>query len=212
MFCRLTRWIDRITPIVFQIERRPGAKISLTDYLLRHPVNDASRVSVYNYTITVAKIRIISNSLGYAKLDNTAGLMKAKSKVSNVLAKKSAIFKLVCKSPPDQGEKSCAQTSTNQPKMAEICISECNDRKAAKVAEPITECQLSQLEIPSIPNNYICNFPLTSLKLKKLIKLSFQYPDITSEISSEIEEVDARLEAVTTGSSDVKCNTVISIP
>ena len=88
MFCRLTRWIDRITPIVFQIERRSGAKISLTDYLLRHPVNDASRVSVYNYTITVAKIRIISNSLGYAKLDNTAGLMKAKSKVSNVLAKK----------------------------------------------------------------------------------------------------------------------------
>ena len=148
MFCRLTRWIDRITPIVFQIERRSGAKISLTDYLLRHPVNDASRVSVYNYTITVAKIRIISISLGYAKLDNTA-----KSKVSNVLAKKSAICKLVCKNPPDQGEKSCAQTSTNQPKMAEICISECNDRKAAKVAEPITECQLSQLEVRTYPEN-----------------------------------------------------------
>ena len=150
---KLTRWIDRITPFVFQIERTPGAKISLTDYLLRHPVDDASRVSVYDCTVTVAKFRIISNSLGYAKLDNTAGLMKAKSKVSNVLAKKSAICKLVCKSPPDQGEKSCAQTSTNQLKMAEICISECNERKAAKVAEPITECQLSQFEVRTYPEN-----------------------------------------------------------
>ena len=35
---------------------------------------------------------------------------------------------------------------------------------------------------------------------------------ITSGSSSEVEVVDARLEAVTTGVRDVKCNTVISIP
>ena len=48
--------------------------------------------------------------------------------------------------------------------------------------------------------------------LNKLIKLLLRRPEITSRSSSEVEVVDAQLEVVTTGSSDVIYNTVISIP
>ena len=52
---------------------------------------------------------------------------------------------------------------------------------------------------------------MVSNDLKKLIKLLLRRPEITSRGSSEIEVVDAQMEAVTTGSSDVICNAVISI-
>ena len=53
---------------------------------------------------------------------------------------------------------------------------------------------------------------MTSLNLKKLNKLLLQHPEIMSGSSSEIEVLDARLEAETTHTRDLKCNTVISIP
>ena len=43
----------------------PGAKIGLADYLSRHPVGQATRVSLYDNTFTVAKLQSITNSLGY---------------------------------------------------------------------------------------------------------------------------------------------------
>ena len=70
-----------------------------------------------------------------------------------------------------------------------------HDRRGAKVIQSITGCQLSELEI-----------------LKKFNTLLLRHPDITSGSSSEIEVADARLEAMTTGLSDVKRNTVTSIP
>ena len=33
---RLTRWIDRLLPIQFDIEQLPGAKMELVDYISRH--------------------------------------------------------------------------------------------------------------------------------------------------------------------------------
>ena len=53
---------------------------------------------------------------------------------------------------------------------------------------------------------------MTSINLKKLNKLLLRHPEITSGSSSEVEVVDARLEAETTHTRDVKCNTVTSLP
>ena len=96
-------------------------------------------------------------------------------------------------------------------------IIECNDRKGAKIVKSITECELRESDINSIVNNNLPfgkrNIPImTSLNLKKLNKLLLKHPEITSGSSSEVEVVDARLEAETKHTRDVKCNTVISIP
>ena len=53
---------------------------------------------------------------------------------------------------------------------------------------------------------------MTSINLKKLNRLLLRHPENTSGRSSEVEVVDARLEAETTYTRDVKCNTVISTP
>ena len=45
-----------------------------------------------------------------------------------------------------------------------------------------------------------------------LNKLPLRHPEITSGSSSEVDVVDVRLEAETTHTRDVKCNTVISLP
>ena len=65
MFSCLTRWIDRIIPFDFKIEHMPRTEIGLADYLSRHPVGKTSRVSLYDNTFTVTKLRSIINSLGY---------------------------------------------------------------------------------------------------------------------------------------------------
>ena len=75
MFSRLTRWIDRVIPFDFVIEHMPGAKIGLADYLSRHPVGEATRVSLYDNTFTVAKLHSITNSLGY--INTNKGIIKA---------------------------------------------------------------------------------------------------------------------------------------
>ena len=74
MFSRLTRWI-------YRIEHMPWAKIGLADYLSRHPVGKATRVSLYENSFTVAKLQSISNFLGY-KGQNTTGVAISKSKTN----------------------------------------------------------------------------------------------------------------------------------
>ena len=62
MLGRLTRWSDRIIPFDFFIENMPMAKIEIADYVSRHPVGEAQRISRYDYTFTVAKITSINKS------------------------------------------------------------------------------------------------------------------------------------------------------
>ena len=40
---RLTRWIDRLLPFQLDIEHLPGAKMSLVDYISRHPSQKAEK-------------------------------------------------------------------------------------------------------------------------------------------------------------------------
>ena len=87
----------------------------------------------------------------------------------------------------------------------------------AHIVKSITECQLREFAMNSFTNE---NIPfdnknkstMTSISLKKLNKLLLRHPEITSGSSSEVEVVDARLEAETTHTRYVKWNTVISIP
>ena len=151
LFSRLIRWIDRTLPFYFEIENMPGPK-SVWPTLSRHPDGVASSVSVYDILFTVIKVRSINKSLGYRNLDNTIGVVKTKSRKSNASPTKNAICKCGCETPPDEGGTSCVQESTNH--MADICISECNDRDEVKVVKSISECKLSECQINFFSNLY----------------------------------------------------------
>ena len=208
IFSRLTRWIDRITPFDFVIEHMPGAKIGLADYLSRHPVGEATRVSLYDNTFTVAKLHSITNSLGY--INTNKGIIKA-PKESIVSAKDIQVGNDRINSPSEEGVKTRDRRPTKKR------IAKCNDREGAKIVKSITECKLRESDINSTVNS---NSPftqtntstMTSLNLKKLNKLLLKHPEITSGSSSDVEIVDARLEAETQNTRDIRCNTVTSIP
>ena len=212
MFSRLTRWMDRIIPFNFVIEHMPGAKIGLADYLSRHPVGEATRVSLYDNTFTVAKLQSITNSLGY--INTNKKIIKA-PKESIVSAKDIQVGNDRINFPSEEGVKTRDRRPTNQKPVKRIA--ECNDREGAKIVKSITECKLRESDINSTVNS---NSPftktntstMTTLNLKKLNKLLFKYPEITSGSSSEVEIVDARLEAEIKHTRDIRCNTVISIP
>ena len=212
MFSRLTRWIDRIIPFDFVIEHMPGAKIGLADYLSRHPVGEATRVSLYDNTFTVAKLLSITNSLGY--INTNKGIIKA-PKESIVSAKDIQVGNDRINSPSEEGVKTRDRRPTNQKPVKRIA--KCNDREGAKIVKSITECKLRESDINSTVNS---NSPFTqtntstmiSINLKKLNNFLLKHPEITSGSSSEVEIVDARLEAETQNTRDIRCNTVISIP
>ena len=207
MFGRLTRWIDRIIPFDFVIEHMPGAKSGLVDYLSRHPVGEATRMSLYDNTFTVAKLHSITNSLGYKKQKNTGGTIN-KSRKLVVSANERRIGASNLNSPPEEGGKTRDHRLANQ--KAVMRIIEYNDRKGANIVKLITECQLREFAINSFKNSN--KSTMTSINLKKLNKLFLRHPEITSGSRSEVEVVDARLEAETTHTRDVKCITLISIP
>ena len=134
MFSRLTRRIDRIIPFDFVIEHMPGAKIGLADYLSRHHVGDATRVSLYDNTFTVVKLQSITNSLGYN--NTTKGTIKT-SKRSVVSAKDIQIGNDKPNSPSEEGVKTRDIRLTIQKPVKHII--DCNDRKGAKIVKSITE-------------------------------------------------------------------------
>ena len=212
MFSRLTRWIDRIIPFDFVIEHTPGAKIGLADYQSRHPVGEATRVSLFDNTFTVAKLQSITNSLGY--INTNKRIIKA-PKESIVSAKDIQVGNDRINFPSEEGVKTRDCRPTNQKPVKRIA--ECNDREGAKIVKSITECKLRESDINSTVNS---NSPFTktntstmkSLNLKKLNKLLLKYPEITSGSCSKVEIVDARLEAEIKHTRDIRCNTVISIP
>ena len=68
MFRRLTRWLDRLIPLNFEVEHMPVVKIGLAEYHLRHPNSEAKTVSAYDSMFTYAKNRSIQSALGY-KID-----------------------------------------------------------------------------------------------------------------------------------------------
>ena len=212
MFSRLTRWIDRIIPFDFVIEHMPGAKIGPADYLSRHPVGEATRVSLYDNTFTVAKLHSMTNSLGY--INTNKGIIKA-PKESIVLAKDIQVGNDRINSPSEEGVKTRDRRPTNQKPVKRIA--KCNDREGAKIVKSITECKLRESDINSNVNSdspftQTNTSTMTSINLKKLNKLLLKHPEITSGSSSEVEIVDARLEAETQNTRGIRCNTAISIP
>ena len=173
IFSRLTRWIDRIIPFDFVIEHMPAAKIGLADYLSRHPVGEAALVSLYDNTFTVAKLRSITNSLGYNKQKTTGGTINT-SRNLVVSANERRIGEIGFKSPLEEGDKTRDHRLANQNALK--LIIEFNDRKGANIVKSITECQLREFAINSFTNNNISfdkknNSTMTSLNLKKLNKL-----------------------------------------
>ena len=60
---RLTRWIDRLVPFQFDIEHLPGARMGLVNYISRHPIQKAKKVSAYDEGYIVAKLKLIFASI-----------------------------------------------------------------------------------------------------------------------------------------------------
>ena len=68
---RLTRWIDRLLPSQFDIEKLPGAKMGLVDYFSRHPNQKAKEVSACNEEFIVAKLNLFSASVNSLNIKST---------------------------------------------------------------------------------------------------------------------------------------------
>ena len=73
MFSRLARWLDRLIPLDFRIEHKPGAKIGLADYLSRHPSREATPISTCGNMFVVAKINLIRPALGFNDSNTSRG-------------------------------------------------------------------------------------------------------------------------------------------
>ena len=192
----------------------PGSRICLVDYLSTHPVGEATRVSLYDNTFTVAKLHSITNSLGYKKQKTTGGAINKWRKLV-VSANEHQIRASTRNFQPEEGGKTRDHRVANQ--NAVTGIIEFNDRKGANIVKSITEGQLRESAINFFTTNKIHfqnnnNSTMKSFNLKKLNKLLLRHPEITSGSSSEVEVVDATLEAVKTSIRDDKCITVISIP
>ena len=182
-------------------------------------MGEATRVSFYDNTFTVAKLQSITNSLGY--IDTNKGIIKA-SRKSVVSAKDVQVGNDRINFPSEEGVKTRDRRPTNQKPVKRIA--ECIDRVGAKIVKSITEYKLRESEINSTVNSSppfnktsyesikTNTSTMTSLNLKKLNKLLLKHPEITSGSSSEVEIVEARLEAETHHTRDIRCNTVISIP
>ena len=79
-----SRWLDRLTPFDFQMEHKPGAKIGLGDFLLRHPSSYAKPVSTYDSMFTVAKISIIRSAFGFQKKNFSKGKIESPMANNNI--------------------------------------------------------------------------------------------------------------------------------
>ena len=60
---RLTRWVDRLLPFNFTIDRLPGSKVGLVDYISREPQQKAVNISAYEEQFIVAKLNVIKRSV-----------------------------------------------------------------------------------------------------------------------------------------------------
>ena len=124
-----------------------GATIGLADYLLRHPVGEATRVSLYDNTFTVAKLQSITNSLGYIKTNKV--IIKA-SRNSVVSANDIQVGNDRVNSPSEEGVKTRDIRLINQKPVKRIV--ECNDREGAKIVKSITDRKFRESDINSIVN------------------------------------------------------------
>ena len=160
--------------------------------------------------VTVDIIRSNKNFFGY-ELEKTTGVAKQnRAKIIECFSKWKRKMEKRLQTSTGWGRE-IMQSRINQSKGSDQSVTECNDREGAKILKSVTECQLSEFEINSFPFNQICNFSMASINLENLSTPLFLYPEFTSGSSSEVEVSNARLEAVTTGSRDMKCHTVISI-
>ena len=60
---RLTRWIDRLLPLHFNIEHIPGTRMGLVDYISRQPNQKAKSVTQYDEEFMVATISRIRDAI-----------------------------------------------------------------------------------------------------------------------------------------------------
>ena len=119
MFSRLTRWLDRLIPVDFRIEHKPGAQIGLTDYLSLHPSREATPISTYDNMFTFAKINLIRTALGFNVSNTSRGYKSSnyKSKGPHITAEnQQSINRLEVLSRDEsvEGGKTCKRNSTNQ--------------------------------------------------------------------------------------------------
>ena len=90
---RLTRWIDRLIPIHFDIRHLAGNKMGLKDYMSRSPVSLAKPPSEYDEEFVVASINAFINKLEL--IDNVI--------LNNMSKQNKAQFELIKKRAKNKG-------------------------------------------------------------------------------------------------------------
>ena len=198
MFSRLTRWLDSLISVDFQVERKSGAKIGLADYLSRHPSLDAKPVSTYDSMFTVAKISRIGSALGVEK----EAFSKCRLEFPPVTNNR-RVCNISNRKPPVEGEQSCGGNWTNH--RATNCFSGRSIKFSGNLVGNIIEADFGYL---NSSNTNIQNSKSNSIMERKIRKLLERHPSISS--SDEIEEIDQDIQAATTEVRSIKTNTIIS--
>ena len=115
-------------------------------------MGEATRVSFYDNTFTVAELHSITNLLVYNKQKTTGGTINTSRKLV-VSANERRIKEINSNSPPEEGSKTRDHRLANQNAVKRTI--ECNDRKGANIVKSITECQLREFAINSFTNKNI---------------------------------------------------------
>ena len=97
-------------------------------------------MSLYDNTFTVAKLRLINNSLCY-QVQKSTGVAISKSSKLVVSANENKIGPSNRKLPLDEGENSRDRLTTNQ--NAAMRIIECNDREGEKIVKLISKLSIA---------------------------------------------------------------------
>ena len=212
VFSRLTRWLDRLIPLDFNVEHKPGAKIGLADYLSRHPSKEATPISTYDNMFTVAKINSTHTNLGFVQSNTSQGheVYNNTSKGQQIKAHKQQsinILEISSRFQPVEGVKSCERKLTNQNRTQGSNQRLCNLREILVGA--ITQLEETRLNLNSNSNIHI----EMDLSMKQWEKCLKQHPSLDSS-SDEIKELPSslHLEAITKEIRSIKTNTTLSLP
>ena len=213
MFSRLTRWLDRLIPFGFRIEHKPGAKIGLADYLLRHPSREATPISTYDNMFTVAKINLICAALGINtskgyKLSNN----KSKGPICTAESKKSIIgLEVSSRNESVEAGRTCEQNSTNHDQGRGLSqrLREIRTGSAGTIIKSEESC-LKSSNLKTKISQPKFEMDRNMRKWQKFLK---QHPSLNRS-SDEIKELppNLSLKAVTKETKSIRTNTTLSLP
>ena len=85
---RLTRWLDRLTHFDIPIKHRAARNLALTDYLSRHPTDEATTEEVnVEECVIITLSELLKKKHKYGQLSNTDRKLRSDNQSANMILK-----------------------------------------------------------------------------------------------------------------------------